>query len=50
MKLASDSTTNIQSSAVTEKTTTELAEQSAFLEDHSGTSVKSKKVSFISCE
>ena len=50
MKLASDSTTNLQSSAVTEKTITELAEQSAFLQVHSGTSVKSKKVSFISCE
>ncbi|NP_001162072.1 uncharacterized protein LOC100190915 [Bos taurus] len=48
MKLASDSTTNLQSSAVTEKTITELAEQSAFLQVHSGTSVKSKKVSAAS--
>ncbi|XP_043303471.1 LOW QUALITY PROTEIN: syncytin-2-like [Cervus elaphus] len=48
MKFTSDSTTNLQSSAVTEKTTTKLQSQSAFLQVHSGTSVKIKEVSAVS--
>ena len=51
MKLASDSTTNLQSSAVAEKTTTKLNKASPPCYNSAlGLQLKSKKVSYISSE